>query len=156
HETGTLVRIATSDGVDGWGEITTLGSTYLPTYSGSIRAALETLGEVLLGHDPTNIGRISRVMDMTLMGHGYAKSALEIACWDIFGKVAGRPLVDLIGGRLNDDFPLYEAVPLGTPAEMADFVHARGEAGIASFQLKVGGNPADDIARVVAARTAAP
>jgi L-alanine-DL-glutamate epimerase-like enolase superfamily enzyme len=156
HETGTLVRITTSDAIDGWGEITPLGSTYLPTYVGSIRAALKTLGEVLLGHDPTNIGRISRVMDMALMGHGYAKSALEIACWDIFGKVAGRPLVDLIGGRLNDDFPLYEAVPMGTPAQMAEFVHARGEAGITRFQLKVGGDPADDIARVVAARAAAP
>jgi L-alanine-DL-glutamate epimerase-like enolase superfamily enzyme len=156
HETGTLVRIATSDAIDGWGEITPLGSTYLPTYVGSIRAALKTLGEALLGHDPTNIGRISRVMDMALMGHGYAKSALEIACWDIFGKVVGRPLTDLIGGRLNDDFPLYEAVPMGTPAQMAEFVHARGEAGITRFQLKVGGDPTDDIARVVAARAAAP
>jgi cis-L-3-hydroxyproline dehydratase len=156
HEIGTLVRITASDGVDGWGEITPLGTTYLPTYAGSIRAALQTLGEVLLGHDPANIGRIRRVMDLALMGHGYAKSALEMACWDIFGKVVGRPLVDLIGGRLNDDFPLYEAVPLGTPAQMAEFVRARGEAGIARFQLKVGGEPADDIARVVAARAAAP
>ena len=156
HEIGTLVRITTSDGIEGWGEITSLGSTYLPTYGGSIRAALETLGAVLLGHDPTNIGRISRVMDLALMGHGYSKSALEIACWDIFGKAVGRPLVDLIGGRLNDDFPLYEAVPLGTPAKMAEFVQARGEAGITRFQLKVGGDPADDVARVVAARAAAP
>ena len=156
HQTGTLVRIATADGTDGWGEITPLGSTYLPTYTGSIRAALTTLSEELLGHDPTNIGRISRVMDAALMGHGYAKSALELACWDIFGKAAGRPLTDLIGGRLNDDFPLYEAVPMGTPAEMAEFVRARGEAGIARFQLKVGGDPADDVARVMAARAAAP
>src|SRR6266481_236892 len=72
HEIGTLVRITTSDGIDGWGEITPLGSTYLPTYGGSIRAALQTLGEVLLGHDPTNIGHISRVMDTALMGHSYS------------------------------------------------------------------------------------
>jgi cis-L-3-hydroxyproline dehydratase len=156
HEIGTLVRITAAGGVDGWGEITPLGSTYLPTYSESIRAALRTLGEVVLGHDPTNIGRISRAMDMALMGHGYAKSAVEMACWDIFGKAVGRPLVDLIGGRLNDDFPLYEAVPLGTPGQMAEFVRERGEAGIARFQLKVGNDPADDIARVVAARAAAP
>jgi cis-L-3-hydroxyproline dehydratase len=156
HEIGTLVRITTPDGIEGWGEITPLGSTYLPTYVGSIRAALETLAEALLGHDPTNIGRISRVMDTTLSGHGYAKSALEIACWDIFGKVVGRPLVDLIGGRLNDDFPLYEAVPMGTPAMMAEFIRARGEAGITRFQLKVGGDPDDDVARVEAARAAAP
>ena len=156
HQVGTLVRIDTSGGVDGWGEITPLGRTYLPTYAGSIRAALTTLSEALLGHDPTNIGRVGRVMDTALLGHGYAKSALEMACWDIFGKAVGRPLTDLIGGRLNDDFPLYEAVPLGTPAQMADFVRARGEAGISRFQLKVGGDPADDIARVVAARAAAP
>jgi cis-L-3-hydroxyproline dehydratase len=156
HEAGTLVRISTADGIDGWGEITPLGRTYLPTYAGSIRAALKTLSEVLLGADPTNIGQVSRVLDTALLGHGYAKSALEMACWDIFGKAVGRPLTDLIGGRLNDDFPLYEAVPLGTPAQMADFVRARGEAGISRFQLKVGGDPADDIARVVAARATAP
>lgn len=156
HEIGTLVRISTADGIDGWGEITPLGRTYLPAYAGSIRAALQTLSEELLGHDPTNIGQVSRVMDTALMGHGYAKSALEIACWDIFGQAVGRPLTDLIGGRLNEDFPLYEAVPLGTPAQMADFVRARGEAGISRFQLKVGGDPADDIARVAAARAAAP
>jgi cis-L-3-hydroxyproline dehydratase len=156
HQTGTLVRIATADGTDGWGEITPLGSTYLPAYTGSIRAALTTLSEELLGHDPTNIGRISRVMDATLMGHGYAKSALELACWDIFGKSVGRPLTDLIGGRLNDDFPLYEAVPLGSPANMAEFVRARGAAGISRFQLKVGNDPDDDIERVRAARAAAP
>jgi cis-L-3-hydroxyproline dehydratase len=156
HETGTLVRITTSEGIEGWGEITPLGTTYLPTYAGSIRAALRTLAEALLDQDPANIGRVSRVMDTALRGHGYAKSALEIACWDIFGKAVGRPLTDLIGGRLNDDFPLYEAVPMGAPAKMAEFVRARGEAGINSFQLKVGGDPADDIARVVAARTAAP
>lgn len=164
HELGTLVRIVAGGGsgsgaagaVEGWGEITPLGTTYLPAYAGSIRAALQTLGQALLGQDPTNIGGISRAMDRTLMGHGYAKSALEMACWDIFGKVVGRPLVDLIGGRLNDDFPLYEAVPLGPPAQMAEFVRARGEAGINRFQLKVGGDPADDIERVVAARAAAP
>jgi L-alanine-DL-glutamate epimerase-like enolase superfamily enzyme len=156
HETGTLTRITTADGVEGWGEITPLGTTYLPTYAGSIRAALATLGEVLPGHDPANIGRIRAVMDGTLLGHGYAKSALEMACWDIFGKVTGRPLTDLIGGRRNDDFPLYEAVPLGSPAQMAEFVQARGAAGITRFQLKVGNDPDDDIARVVAARTAAP
>ena len=156
HELGTLTRVTAGGGVEGWGEITPLGTTYLPTYAGSIRAALETLGPALLGHDPTNIGRISRVMDTELMGHGYAKSALEMACWDIFGKAVGRPLTDLIGGRLNDDFPLYEAVPLGSPAEMAAFVRARAAAGIARFQLKVGGDPDEDVARVVAARAAAP
>ena len=86
-QTGTLVRITAAGGaadrIEGWGEITPLGTTYLPTYTGSIRAALQTLSPALLGQDPTNIGRISRVLDLTLMGHSYAKSALEMACWDI-------------------------------------------------------------------------
>ena len=33
---------------------------------------------------------------------------LRVACWDIFGKAVGRPVVDLIGGRLADDMPLYK------------------------------------------------
>lgn len=154
-EDGTLVRLRTDDGLEGWGEVTPLGATYLPTYAGGVRAALTHLAPALLGADPTNLGKINYLMDDALLGHQFAKSAVDIACWDLLGKSAGRPVVDLIGGRLHEDFPLYEAVPLGSPESMAEFVSARMAAGITRFQLKVGNAPADDIARTRATRHAA-
>src|SRR5207244_7324464 len=95
--------------------------------------------------------------DRALMGHGYAKSALDIACWDVFGKAVGRPVADLLGGVRQERFPLYIAVPLGPPAEMAAYVAARQAEGIHRFQLKVGADPYEDAERTrVVARNTGP
>lgn len=146
-QTGTLVRLRTDEGLAGWGEITPLGATYLPTYSDGIRTALRFLAPHLLGLDPTNISAVTRVMDAVLMGHQYAKSPVDIACWDLRGQAVGLPIAALFGGVLQKDFPVYEAVPLGTPESMASFVERGREAGINRFQLKVGNDPHDDDAR---------
>jgi L-alanine-DL-glutamate epimerase-like enolase superfamily enzyme len=147
-EDGTVVRIRTDDGVDGWGEITTLGKVYLPTFPGGIRAALKELGKALIGIDPINIAKVNRIMNATLMGQEFAKSPVDIACWDIFGKAQGLPISALLGGVINECFPIYEAVPLAEPEDMRDFIRGRRAVGIDRFQLKVGNNPFDDIARV--------
>jgi L-alanine-DL-glutamate epimerase-like enolase superfamily enzyme len=149
-QVGTLVRLRTDDDLDGWGEITPLGSTYLPTSPDLVRAGLAEILPHLLGLDPTNISAINRAMDSAVLGQGYAKSAIDIACWDLLGKSAGLPISKLLGGVLQEDFPIYEAVPLASPQEMADFITARRKEGIGRFQLKVGNRPEDDIARATA------
>ena len=136
---GTLVRLRTGEGIDGWGEITPLGSTYLPTFAEGVRTALRFLAPHLLGLDPTNVSGLRRRMDAVLMGHQYAKSAVDIACWDLRGKAAGLPVSALFGGVLQEDFPIYEAVPLGSPESMAAFAERRSAAGIKRFQLKPSG-----------------
>lgn len=146
-EVGTLVRLRTDEGLEGWGEITPLGNRYLPIHWAEVRAALHTLAPVIIGCDPTNISAVHRAMDGELLGGGFAKSAIDVACWDLLGKAAGLPISALLGGVLQEDFPLYEAVPLRSPEEMAEFVVARQEAGIHRFQLKVGNDPHDDAAR---------
>jgi L-alanine-DL-glutamate epimerase-like enolase superfamily enzyme len=139
--------LRTGEGIDGWGEITPLGSTYLPTFAEGIRTAVRFLAPHLLGLDPANIAGLRRTMDAVLMGHQYAKSAVDIACWDLRGKAAGLPITALLGGVLQEDFPVYEAVPLGSPESMAAFAERRSAAGIKRFQLKVGNDPRDDAVR---------
>jgi cis-L-3-hydroxyproline dehydratase len=152
---GTLVRLRTDEGVSGWGEITPLGATYLPTFAEGVRTALRFLAPHLIGEDPANVARVRSVMDAALLGNGFAKSAVDIACWDLLGQLAGLPIATLLGGVLQDDFPIYEAVPLGSPQAMAEFVARRSAAGIKRFQLKVGNDPLDDIARTRATVEAA-
>ncbi len=147
-EDGTVVRIRTDEGIDGWGEITTLGKVYLPTFPEGIRTALKDLGQALIGTDPTNVIKVNRIMNATLMGQEFAKSPIDIACWDIRGKALNLPVSALLGGVINERFPIYEAVPLAAPEEMGEFIKERRAAGINRFQLKVGKNPLDDIARV--------
>ena len=146
----TLVRITTENELEGWGETCPLGTTYLPAFAEGARAALRELAPALLGVDAFNLARVNRVMDAALAGHGYAKSPVDIACHDVLGRAAGLALCDLLGGRLQTSFPLYEAVPLAEPAEMAEFVKSRQHDGIHRFQLKVGGDPVEDAARVEA------
>lgn len=144
----TIVRVTCADGSQGWGETCTLAGTYWPAYAHGARSALHEVGPTLLGVDATNLNAVHAAMDGVLMGHAYAKSAIDIACWDLLGKKAGLPLFELLGGRLQEDFPLYEAVPLATPEEMASFVQRRTAVGITCFQVKVGNEPADDADRL--------
>lgn len=143
----TLVRLRTDEGLVGWGETSTLSGTYLPSFTGGLRAAIRDLAPSLIGLDPTNISMINRVMNSLLLGQNAAKSAIDIACWDLLGKVTNLPVATLLGGVLQDDFPLYEAVPLASPEQMADFVARRSAAGISRFQVKVGNDPYEDAQR---------
>jgi L-alanine-DL-glutamate epimerase-like enolase superfamily enzyme len=156
HQSSTIVRIRTDDGVHGWGESCALGANYLPMFPGGTRAAIAELAPALLGQDPRETVAIGQLMGSRLRGFHDAKSALDIACWDILGKHAGLPVAVLLGGVLQDQFPLYEAVPLAPPAQMAEFIAARRAAGIDCFQVKVGNRPHDDAARARAAVEAAP
>jgi L-alanine-DL-glutamate epimerase-like enolase superfamily enzyme len=77
---------------------------------------------------------------------------VDVACWDILGQAAGLPAATLLGGRYGDDFPLYRAISQEAPDEMARKVAGyRGE-GYQRFQLKVGGDPETDVARIRAVR----
>ncbi len=144
----TVVRVLTDSGLEGWGETCPLAGTYLPAFSGGARTALELLAPTLVGLDPREIAAVHTTMSRVLRGSMEAKSAVDIACWDILGKATGLPVTTLLGGRLQDDFPLYEAVPLGPPESMAGFVQKRRTEGITAFQVKVGNEPLIDADRV--------
>jgi L-alanine-DL-glutamate epimerase-like enolase superfamily enzyme len=140
----TVAAVTTDDGLVGFGETCPLGSNYLPAHAAGARAALCELAPQLIGLDPL---AVSDAMDAALLGHPYAKSALDVACWDVFARACGRPLCELLGGRKQERFPLYVAVPLGPPEAMAAFVQARRAEGVHRFQLKLGGAPLEDAAR---------
>ena len=87
-------------------------------------------------------------MDTTLKGHPYVKSAIDMACWDIFGQATGQPVSNLLGGRYGDDFLLYRAISQEAPEAMAGKVAGYRAEGYRKFQLKVGGDPETDIERI--------
>ncbi len=144
----TVVRLTADDGTAGFGETCPLGPAYLAAHGAGARAALRELGPALIGLDPRETAIVNDVLDGALRGHAYAKSPVDVACWDLIGKAAGQPVCVLLGGRRQESYPLYIAVPLGPPEQMAAHVEARRAEGIHHFQLKLGADPHDDAARV--------
>jgi L-alanine-DL-glutamate epimerase-like enolase superfamily enzyme len=144
----TIVRIDTDAGITGWGEVCPLGPAYLPAYAGGVRAGLREIGPALIGADPTRLLEVDLAMDRALLGHPYVKAGVDVACWDILGKVCGRPLVDLLGGRFGDSAPLYRAISQDAPEAMAASVRRYRAEGYRRFQLKVGSEADADIARI--------
>jgi cis-L-3-hydroxyproline dehydratase len=144
----TVVAVETDAGLVGHGEACPLGPAYLPAYAEGVRAGVRELGPALLGLDPRELAVLNAHMDRALKGHPYVKSAIDMACWDILGQAAGLPVCTLLGGRFGEDFALYRAISQESPAGMAAKVAGYRAEGYRKFQLKVGGEVVDDIARI--------
>jgi L-alanine-DL-glutamate epimerase-like enolase superfamily enzyme len=150
-----VLRLDTDDGVSGWGEVCPIPH-YLPAYAAGVRPAIEELSPLLIGADPVGPEALMGRCEAYLQGHPYAKSALDMALWDLTGKAAGLPLYRLLGGRRMDAAPLYHSITCVAPEEMAAIAEAAYAQGIRQFQAKVGadGDWQTDAARIRAVREA--
>jgi muconate cycloisomerase len=151
-----LVRLRTDTGIEGAGE-----ATITPRWSGETvwgaRAMIErVLAPRVLGVDPHDVAEIDRRMDQVCAHNWFAKSAIEMACWDIQGKAAGKPIYDLLGGAKR---PRAIRSRFSMGAYDVDRARRRATelvaAGFTTIKVKVGGDPEQDIARVRAVREAA-
>lgn len=99
--TRLVIEMETDDGLVGLGE--TLGGEVTKTL-------IETeIAPMFLGEDPFDLERILTKATFVPLYYGKcgncAIAGLELACWDIMGKATGRPLCQLLGGRLRDEIP---------------------------------------------------
>ncbi len=152
----TVVGVETDTGLIGYGEVCPLGPFYLPAYAEGVRTGLRELGPHLLGEDPRELTKLNHRMDAVLKGHPYVKSGIDIACWDLLGQATGLPVCLLLGGRYGEAVRLYRAISQEDPDTMAGKVAGYRAEGYTRFQLKVGGDPDVDIARIRAVRAILP
>lgn len=148
----TVLELHTDAGITGFAECCPLGSAYLPAYAAGVRAGLIELAPHIIGLDPRDLNVVNRVMDAALRGHPYAKAPIDIACWDILGKVTDLPVYTLLGGKQQDKVALYRAISQQAPEKMAANIAGYRDEGYTKFQLKVGGDANDDIERIHATR----
>lgn len=144
----TVVAVETDAGITGYAECCPLGSAYLPAYAAGVRAGLAEIGPKVIGLNPLSFDVLNRHMDAVLRGHPYVKAPIDIACWDIMGKVTGLPVYQLLGGAAQEEVDLYRAITQLPPDEMARNIAKYRAEGYTKFQLKVGGDADDDIARI--------
>ena len=150
-----VIAVETDTGVTGWGEVCPIPH-YLPAYARGVGPALTEMAPVILGADPVGPEALMAAADAWLPGHIYAKSALDIALWDITGQVAGVPLFALLGGRRSADLPLYHSITCIDPDEMARIAVDAQQKGITQFQAKLGAdaNWQADVERLAKVREA--
>ena len=113
----TLARVETEDGVVGWGE----AIANPPEAALATKVVIDAgLAALLVGQDPSDPRRLWRALrrHSGWSGHGgivsFAISALDIAVWDVAGKLAGQPVHRLLGGKLHDRVRVCSSVILNT------------------------------------------
>ncbi len=132
-----LVRVDTDEGVTGWGE--GFGHRIFT----ATKAALDAfIGPMCVGRDPTQIAALVDQLQRNLGGVGrngpamYALSAIDIALWDIAGKLAGLPLYRLLGGSPRQDLPAYASLlRYGEPGAVTHYVERALKRGYRHMKL---------------------
>ncbi len=149
-----LVRVHTDEQIYGLGEV-----SCTPRWSGEdqftaahfIRTILEP---ALTGENPRDIERLTARMRGAVAGNPFTRAALEMALWDILGKSAGLPVYRLLGGPVRDAVPIKWSISGAEPARAAEIARWAVQQGFTTMKVKVGIDPAQDIARVCAVREA--
>ncbi len=151
-----IIRIDADNGLSGWGETCPIPH-YLPAYARGIAPAIEEMAPVIIDADPLGVEAMMDRLNRYLIGHRYAKSAIDIALWDLTGKMAGLPVYTLLGGRQCSSMPLYHSISCIAPDEMARIAKEEFDQGMRLFQVKLGAdkNFEADIERLVKVREAA-
>jgi muconate cycloisomerase len=154
-----LVRLLTDDGLEGAGEASATVRWSGETVWGVVAVIERVFAPLLVGQtlDPReplgSIAALDRLMDQAAAHNWFAKSAIEMASWDVLGKSAGKPVYDLLGGACR---PLAIRSRFSMGAYDIERARARAaelvQQGFDTVKVKVGGRPEDDIARVRAVR----
>ena len=132
-----VVRLDTDTGKSGWGEVCPIPH-YLPAYANGVIPAIEEMAPILLGANPVGPEALMEKLDAYLVGHPYAKSAIDIALWDLTSQTAGLPLYALLGGRQMETMPTYHSITCIEPDEMVRIAQNAYQQGIRQFQAKLG------------------
>ena len=148
-----IVRVETDEGPVGYGEAMPAYEFTGETLWTVEDVICEHLAPMVVGRDPFDLERITADFER-IVGNQAAKAGLELALWDLQGKVLGRPLVELIGGVRGGSVRLIHAFGYAPPEELAAKARARAADGVSVFKVKVGDDPRRDAERVAAVREA--
>jgi D-galactarolactone cycloisomerase len=129
----TLIAVYTDESVTGWGSAFT--SDVL------VQGALGVLQPLFAGENPLEPERVSEKLHANTfwMGRGggitHTISGIDIALWDILGKVTGQPVGRLLGGRYRERVLPYASLLMREPAALAEHLHAVKAQGFRAFKI---------------------
>jgi L-alanine-DL-glutamate epimerase-like enolase superfamily enzyme len=149
-----LVKVHTDAGLIGLGE-----ASCTPRWSGedqfTAQHLIQTyLAPLLVGENPLEVEALTQKFRLAFAGNYFTKAAVEMALWDIAGKAAGKPVYELLGGKVREFVPTKWSVSGVDPEKAAEIATWAVAQGFKAMKVKVGLEPDGDIARVRAVREA--
>jgi len=147
-----ILEVHTDEGVTGLGEV-----SCTPRWSGEDQVASAHLihaylEPALVGQDPCDIARLTTLMFRALANNPFTRAGVEIALWDILGKVANLPLWRMWGDAEREFVPTKFSVSGLEPPRAAEIAAWAIDRGFRAMKVKVGGDLAVDLERVRAVR----
>lgn len=140
-----ICRIYDNEGNCGVSEV----FVWLPETGVSPQQIIDTiskgLSRYLLGENPFNIEKILHRMNINITRNEVAKGLLDMACYDLMGRILQKPIYELIGGKSVDKIPLAALIPLAAPIMMKAVVKMYRKRGFETFRLKLGNNVQEDL-----------
>jgi L-alanine-DL-glutamate epimerase-like enolase superfamily enzyme len=138
-----LVRVITASGLEGWGES---GLTWRPS---ELAARRESLRAVLAGRSVFDIEELHL---LEALGPSPVRSAVEMAVWDLLGRVLHQPLCNLLGGYYRRRIPVAARLTACRPKTAGHVSRELAEQGFHTQTLVTGGRADDDIQTIAAIR----
>jgi len=136
-ETRTVVRIRTDDGAEGWGET---------MWGAPVATLARRLAESMIGTSLFALEAFHTRHKMIPFFHGYlghaALAGLDVACWDLIGKITGQSVTDLLGGAVRDWVPITALVTRADAPGVAAADRPAALADHAAAVVEKGGFPA--------------
>ena len=150
-----IVRMTNDEGVVGYGE-----ACPMPAFTGetqeSVVATIEgRLEDLLVGRDPLQREPILRDIEKVLFRSPFTLAAIDVALWDVAGKILGVPVSVLLGGRFRERVEQHGSVGMGTAESMTDTALGQVEQGYSTLKLYAGRDALqDDLERLESVRRA--
>jgi len=148
-----LVRLRTTDGVEGVGEANVVPGWSGESQAGAMAAIAELIRPLLIGADPLALSRLTDAVDRAFIGNPFTKAAIDMALIDLAGKLLRTPACVLLGGARRET-PVALKISIGAfpPSGAARVAGWAMRQGFRAVKVKVGISVPDDLERVRAVR----
>jgi len=148
-----VVQILTDSGKVGYGEAPPTGAITGDTTGAIIGAIQDHIAKTIIGKDVEDFEPLLQSVQKAIVGNTSAKAAVDMALWDLYGQLYNIPVYKLLGGA-RKNIVTDITISVNDPEEMAKDALIAIDRGYECLKMKVGINPAMDVARLKAVRDA--
>jgi L-alanine-DL-glutamate epimerase-like enolase superfamily enzyme len=150
-----LVKIFSDDGTVGFGEACAWEPEFYGETLESVSSSIKKyIAPKIIGQNPLDINRIMSIVDSTVARITCAKEGVDLALFDLAGKILNVPVYVLLNGCFRDKIPIASEIGIDTPEAMARSASNVLNMGISVIKIKGSDDVNEDIKRVKAVRKA--